>query len=43
MPIVKKCDMLGWGTNKWEGKERSFSDMSLKLNAVKFFVIFSLF
>ena len=38
MPIVKKCDILGWGTKKWEGKERSFSDMSLKLNAVKFFV-----
>ena len=40
MPIVKKCDILGWGTKKWEGKERRYSDMSLKLNAVKVLLIF---
>ena len=40
MPIVKKCDILGWGTKKWEGKERRYSDMSLKLNSVKILLIF---
>ena len=40
MPIVKKCDILGWGTKKWEGKERRYSDMSLKLNSVKILLVF---